>query len=325
VAKNYHLGSHTSTFETGFYIRNAHKFDDSYEIDFTPNDVTAIPATMFLTNFHNSSYYGGNYKFGPGISWEAVNAYYAANPNQFTVSTQIPNSNNYDLVERVTAGYIMNSLDFSRFRLVAGVRFEGTEDRTLSFDNTAGTLSFPGQGSYISVLPSASLRMRLDSQNNSAVRFVYARGLSRPDPSFLTTAPSLDNSTTPATVTIGNPALRPQHGDNFDIVYERYLTPLGSIQAGFFYKRLTDPIVSLLSGPRLSILNVLCEPGCELRQRSHCGGRVSLPTTSHLSPRFIGRTGHLGQLQLCHFTGEECEPGYSHRQSRPATPGSQHL
>ena len=249
-AKNYHLGSHSSTFETGFYIRNAHKFDDSYEVDYTPNDVTAIPATLFVTNFRNSSYYGGHYKYGPGISWEAVNAYLAANPSQFSVSTgNYPNSNNFDLVERVTAGYIMNSLDFSRFRLVAGVRIEGTQDSTLSFDNTTATLSFPGSGSYISVLPSISLRMRLDSQNNSALRFVYARGLSRPDPSFLTTATSVDNSTTPATVTIGNPALKPEHGDNFDILYERYLTPLGSLQAGFFYKRLTDPIVSLLSGP----------------------------------------------------------------------------
>jgi TonB-dependent receptor len=249
-AKNYHIGSHASTFETGFYIRNAHKFDDSFEVDYTPNDVTAIPATLFVTNFHNSNYYGGHYQYGPGISWEAVNAYLAANPNQFTASTgNYPNSNNFDLDERVTAGYIMNSLDFSRFRMVAGVRFEGTQDRTLSFDNNAGTLSIPGQNSYIDVLPSVSLRMRLDSQNNSALRFVYARGLSRPDPVFLTTATSIDNSTTPATVTIGNPVLKPEHANNIDVLYERYLTPLGSIQAGFFYKNLTDPIVTLLSGP----------------------------------------------------------------------------
>jgi TonB-dependent receptor len=249
-AKNYHIGSHTSTFETGFYIRNAHKFDDSFEVDFTPNDVTAIPATQFVTNFHNSNYYGGHYQYGPGISWEAVNAYLAANPSQFSASTgNYPNSNNFDLVERVTAGYIMDSIDFSRFRVVGGVRFEGTQDDTASFDPNTGGLTLRGHGSYIDVLPSVSLRMRLDSRSNSALRFVYARGLSRPDPMFLTTATSIDNSTTPATVTIGNPALKPEHANNIDVLYERYLTPLGSIQAGFFYKRLSDPIVTLLSGP----------------------------------------------------------------------------
>ena len=264
AAKNYHIGSHTSTFETGFYIRNAHKFDDSFEIDYCPTNPAAAPlASQFVNGFTNHNYYNGHYPYGPGISWDKIRTYFKANPGAFTSDPTIcpqnfpqgGNTNNFDLVERVTAGYIMNSVDFSRFRLVGGVRFEGTQDTTLSFDNSTGTLSFPGNGSYTSILPSVSLRMRLDSQNNSALRFVYARGLSRPDPSFLTTATSLDNSTTPPTVTIGNPALKPEHGDNFDVLYERYLTPLGSIQAGFFYKRLTDPIVSLLSGPRPS-------PGC---------------------------------------------------------------
>jgi len=313
-AKNYHIGSHTSTFETGFYVRNAHKFDDSYEVDYTPNDVTAIPASLFVTNFHNSGYYGGHYKYGPGISWEAVNAYLAANPNQFTVSTgNSPNSNNFDLVERVTAGYVMNSLDFSRFRVVAGVRFEGTQDRTLSFDNTAGTLSFPGKGSYIDVLPSASLRMRLDRQNDSALRFVYARGLSRPDPSFLTTATSLDNSTTPATVTIGNPALKPEHGNNFDVLYERYLTPLGSIQAGFFYKRLTDPIVSLLSGPRPS---AGCPSStCYVNQAANSGSAHVAGLELAFQQHFTYLPGFLSGL------GVSANYSYATSQARNVNPG----
>jgi TonB-dependent receptor len=257
VAKVYSIGSHAGTFESGFYIRNAHKFDDSYEVDYCPTNAAAAPLmTQFLSSFRNSNYYGGHYPLGPPGSWEKVNAYFAANRGLFdTVSgpcasqtaPQGGNSNNFDLVERVTAGYVMNSVNFSRFRLVTGVRFEGTQDNTLSFDTTANTLSVKGSGSYIDVLPSASLRIRLDNQDNSALRIVYARGLSRPDPAFLTTATSIDNSTTPPTLTKGNPALKPEHANNFDILYERYLHPLGAIQAGFFYKNLTDPIVTLLS------------------------------------------------------------------------------
>ena len=315
-AKNYHIGSHTSTFETGFYIRNAHKFDDSYEVDFTPNDVTAIPATQFVTNFHNSNYYAGHYQYGPGISWEAVNAYLAANPNQFTSSTQIPNSNNFDLVERVIAGYIMNSLDFSRFRVVAGVRFEGTQDRTLSFDNNAGTLTIPGQGSYIDVLPSVSLRMRLDSKNDSALRFVYARGLSRPDPVFLTTATNIDNSTTPPTVTIGNPALKPEHANNIDVLYERYLTPLGSIQAGFFYKNLTDPIVTLLSGPgNLPQCPSSLTNGCYLSQAANSGG-------AHIAGFEIAFQQHLSYLPgLLSGLGISANYSYATSQATNVNPG----
>jgi TonB-dependent receptor len=258
AAKNYHIGSHTSTFEAGFYLRNAHKFDDSYEIDHCPIDPTTVPMTMFLGNFRNNNYYGGHYKLGPAASWEKINSYFKANPAAFTsdptlcpqTAPQFGNNNNFNLVERVTAGYLMNSLDFSRFRLVAGVRFEGTQDNTVSCDcgldpnnPNAGPISVKLKGSYVDVLPSASLRVRLDSHDNSALRLVYARGLSRPDPSFLTTARTVDNSTTPPTTTIGNPAVHPEHANNFDVLYERYLRPLGAIQAGVFYKDIQGPIV----------------------------------------------------------------------------------
>jgi TonB-dependent receptor len=259
-AKNHHIGSHTATFETGFYMRNAHKFDDSFEIDYCPLNPAAMPlASQFLSGFHNSHYYGGHYPYGPGISWEKVQTFFKGNPGLFTsdpnnpinpcaqTAPQFGNNNNFDLVERVTAGYVMESLNFSRLRLVGGVRFEGTQDNTIScncdINTNGGPLTAKGQGSYIDVLPSISARVRLDSQDNSALRLVYARGLSRPDPSFLTTAQTLDNSTTPATLTIGNPAVHAEHANNYDVLYERYLHPLGAIQAGFFYKQITDPIV----------------------------------------------------------------------------------
>jgi len=266
AAKNYHIGSHISTFETGFYLRNAHKFDDSYEIDYCPTNAATAPlASQFLDGFTNKNYYNGHYPYGPGISWDKVQSFFAANRGLFdTVSgpcspqtaPQFGNNNNFDLVERVTAGYVMNSLDFSRLRLVAGVRFEGTKDNTVSCNcgldpnqPSAGPLSAKGQGSYVDVLPSVSLRVRLDSQDNSALRLVYARGLSRPDPQFLTTATSVDNSTTPPTLTIGNPALKPEHANNYDLLYERYLHPLGALQVGFFYKSISTPIVLNLAPP----------------------------------------------------------------------------
>ena len=272
-AKNYRIASHTSTFETGFYIRNGHKFDDSFEIDYCPTSAATAPlASQFLSGFTNSNYYNGHYPYGPGISWEKVQAYFAANRGLFdTVSgpcapppqggngqtaPQGGNNNNFDLVERVTAGYVMDSIDLGRLRLVGGVRFEGTQDDTLSCDcgldpnqPFGGPLTVKGSGSYIDVLPSVSGRIRLDSKDNSALRLVYARGLSRPDPQFLTTATSVDNSTTPPTLTIGNPALKPEHANNYDVLYERYLQPLGAVQVGFFYKAISSPIVLNLAPP----------------------------------------------------------------------------
>ena len=252
---NYHLGSHFSSFQLGFRIRNAHKFDDSYEIDYTPvvDPVTMLqvnPVNMaqFVNGFKNTDYYSGSYPYGPGISWEATNAYRRANPGNFDVSATAPpsgggNSNNFNLVELVTAGYLMDSIELGRLQLIGGLRIEATNYRTLSYDNVAGAFTLKGSNSYISPLPSVSAEYRLT--NDSDMRFVYGRRISRPDPQFLTAATNLDQSTVPPTLTIGNPALKPEHGDNFDVLYEHYLTPLGAFHAGFFYKRLTSPIVQV--------------------------------------------------------------------------------
>ncbi len=104
----YHIGSTSGAFELGARVRNAHKFDNSYEIDYIPNG--NVLATPFVNGFKNNNHYDGSYKYGPGVSWESINAYEKANPGQFTVGGTAPpvgggNSNNFDLVERISAGY----------------------------------------------------------------------------------------------------------------------------------------------------------------------------------------------------------------------------
>jgi TonB-dependent receptor len=53
-----------------------------------------------------------------------------------------------------------------------------------------------------------------------------------------------DDSTNPATVALGNPNLKPEHANNFDLLYERYLNPVGIIQAGFFDKQLSNTLIN---------------------------------------------------------------------------------
>jgi TonB-dependent receptor len=43
--------------------------------------------------------------------------------------------------------------------------------------------------------------------------------------------------------------LKPEHANNYDILLEQYLSPLGLIQAGYFYKALTDPIIATQTRP----------------------------------------------------------------------------
>ena len=310
--RTYFLGSHPGIFQFGAWFSDAHKFDDSYENDFAPNGTVLM--SQFVTGFKNPDYYGGAYQYGPGVSWETVNAYLAANPSAFTMSTTAGgNTNNFDLIERVSAGYLMNTLNFGRFSLIAGVRFEGTQDRTLSFDSTLSTpcLCAKGGNSYVDVLPSASLQIGLD--RNSDIRLAYGRGISRPDPQFLTTATSLDSSTFPPTVTVGNPALKPEHANNYDLLYERYLNPVGAIRAGFFYKSLTDPIVNLLSAPQP--FPSCPQAACFVSQAGNAGtayiAGVEFSFEQHFTylPGFLGGLGLLANYSYTTSQANNVNPG----------------
>jgi TonB-dependent receptor len=251
MTKYYHWGSHFATFQFGGKFRNNHKFDDSWQDTFTPNGTLLM--TQFLSDFKNPNYYFGHYTLGPVSDWNDITSFVNNNSSQFGFSSTFGGNNmNFDLIERISAGYAMNTIDLGRVRLVAGVRLEDTQVHTLSCDCTNqitgnGPVNVPFSGSYLDVLPSVSARIRLD--DNSGLRLVYGRGLARPDPEFLTTAVTLDITTHPYTYSIGNPGLKPEHANDFDVLYERYLKPFGMISGGVFYKNLTDPIIESESHP----------------------------------------------------------------------------
>jgi len=270
MGKRYHIGSHLSTIEIGGKFRNANKYDHSYtddyaiplvggkgsdQNDFAPG-AALIPFSMFPSTFHNSNYYKGIYPQGPFADYYKTQAYVFANTGDFVFTTGAAGAPNfYSYVEQVSAGYVMNTIDFSKFRFIAGVRVEGTNLNALSWQNgctdpdptICPTIIQPSQnlkagGDYITVLPSASLRYALTSNTN--FRLVYSRGLSRPNPQDIAQSFSI----TPAqggkgSIGFGNPNLKAESANNYDLLFEHYMNPFGAIQAGVFYKRLYDPII----------------------------------------------------------------------------------
>ncbi|WP_348263032.1 TonB-dependent receptor [Telmatobacter sp. DSM 110680] len=250
-ARFYHIGTHFGTIEFGGKIRSAHKFDDTYDESFTPSGTTLVAAhPEWDSDFTDPNYYDKTYHYGPVTDYNKVESYVNHNAGGFTLSGGPGvNPNNYDFVERIPAGYVMNTIELgSRLRLVTGIRFEATHLDTLSFDPNLNpaptTLTFKAGGDSLDVLPSASLRFAVDK--DSDLRLVYGRGLARPDPQDVTAAVGQpDITTTPATVSIGNPNLKAEYANNYDILYERSFNNAGLLQAGYFYKDISNPIVTL--------------------------------------------------------------------------------
>lgn len=247
--KNYRWGSHEGTLEFGAKIRNAHDYQNANSPILDPN-VTLL-MSQFLSGFKANNYYQGAYNYGPVTDYNKLNNFLIQNPQDFTEDvsdTHISNdSANYNLTERVAAGFIMNTWQFSRFRLQMGLRLEATQLDILGYnvtDNTSGvwtgTTPVLSNQWYVDPLPSAQLRYAVTA--DSDIRAVYGRGLSRPQPYDLVPYQTVDQSTNPYTISLGNPNLKPEHANDFDILYEHYLKPYGVIQGGYFYKQLIAPI-----------------------------------------------------------------------------------
>lgn len=272
--RNYHLGSHFSTFEFGFKVRNAHKGQDAYSPSYDTGAMLNPSVTCtalgqsgclplmppFLTGLSDPNYYFRAYSFGPVTDFSKITA---ALPNLLSQgilpldqeATQFTSdSGNFDLTERVSAGYAMNTVEFGRFRLQAGLRVEATQLNILGFvvtqtaDPVTGLLSAvtnpaPANTWYWDPLPSVQLRYRITDDDD--IRAVYGRGISRPNPYDMVPYVTEDQTTSPYSFAVGNPNLKPEHANDYDLLYEHYLKPYGEIQAGFFYKQLSQPIYYL--------------------------------------------------------------------------------
>jgi TonB-dependent receptor len=266
---NYHLGTHASNFEFGGQFRNEHKGQAAYSPTYDQNELTGAPPPLptispFLSSFTNPHFYGGSYYLPPVTSFTLITNYLAANPTilplDVAATHQASDPANYNLQERVSSAYVMNTIEFgTRFHLQTGLRIERTSTVTTGYlvvtnaDGTygcgneeptpCGTIPEHGSGSYVNPLPSVQLRYHID--NNSDIRAVYGRGIARPDPYQLVPyvvftqggGPTGQNS-----VSIGNTALVAEHANDYDLLYERYLPSLGMIEGGYFYKQITKPI-----------------------------------------------------------------------------------
>jgi outer membrane receptor protein involved in Fe transport len=140
----------------------------------------------------------------------------------------------------------MNTVDFGKLHVNTGLRIEATRDLTFGYNLTfyrhyqvgsyircplrhnclpTATNCYTVQGvnnnpSYIDLLPSVQ---RAIASPQLALRAVYSRGVPVPIPiSSFPTSPRT-RPPAPIAVTIGNPSLRPEHANNYDLLYEDYL------------------------------------------------------------------------------------------------------
>ena len=260
VSLPFALAGDQSRFQLGAKVRLKRKDQDVTEQAFEDLDLT-------LADFGDASFadvFGQGYEYIPG-------AYPL--PGTITSNDQITSFvdlfrdgleaddvaglegdlEDFDAREDTYAAYAMAELTFGDLLVLPGARFEFTDVESTGFESVVeeevdedgdvstdlvGVQATTATSDYGYLFPMLHLRYRATPQTN--VRAAVTTALARPN--FFDLAPYRIQDDDE--VEIGNPNLLPARSLNLDLLAEHFLSSIGVVSAGVFYKRITDPIVS---------------------------------------------------------------------------------
>lgn len=193
------------------------------------------------------SIYDGRYPFGPTVSQDLADAYFAANRADFEIDDEATIGDSlaadYDISETITAGYAMATLKFDRWTFIPGVRVEHTQGEFAAKSITdISTLDQGfdvfGKREYTDWFP--GLNVRYDASDNLVLRGAITTAIGRPNYEDL--APYVIVNTGDEEVAVGNPDLQALESVNFDLAAEYYLGRSGVLSVSVFRKQIENPI-----------------------------------------------------------------------------------
>jgi TonB-dependent receptor len=260
----------------GLRIRDAEKVQDNanarYDRGSTPNRFTLADFNL-LGQPTATQLDSTRYENFPTIDAAAIQAFTVDNlggPRMVlnagaTAEAEI--ASDYQVEERVSAGYVMGNFDYGRLSVIAGVRVEHTEVAVSTPLDTVS--SIPNEGEYTNVLP--GLHMRIDGDNGVVVRGAFTNTIGRPGYGQLSPGASIDTGPATPIISRGDPALEPYLSRNFDFAVDWYFAEGGVLGFGFFHKAIEDYIFTgTVEAENVTFLGVTY-PVVELRQPVNAG------------------------------------------------------
>lgn len=245
----YKIGDNDAYFKVGAKIKRMN--NKRYRPNYSTSTYAGPAATGNLTNFQGApelddDLLNGALTFGRAVDKAGTINFFNSNPNYFPANPSLNqvavDTYFYDANENVTSAYMMNRIQFKKLMLLGGLRVERTGvdyDAFLVNQDASGNLtsSVPTNSnySYTKFLP--NLQAKYELAKNTVVRGALSFGYSRPN--FNELVPSRVVSILNATVTDGNPDLKPAFSTNYDLSVEHYLKNLGIISVGAFYKDIS--------------------------------------------------------------------------------------
>jgi len=195
-----------------------------------------------VQDFSRTPYLAGDYRSGPFTTPEFLGGLDLSNPSLFRLQDRPDEyaAANYNADETVTSGYAMWERSFRNgVSLVAGLRVEHTSIEYTGNEfneDTDEVRPTSGSDAYTDVLP--GLHLRYEPVSGTVIRAAWTNTLSRPN--YFDLVPYRVVSFEDRQLDLGNPDLDPTRSMNFDLMVERYLSGIGLLSGGLFYKDVSD-------------------------------------------------------------------------------------
>ena len=212
---------------------------------YSPFDDDDVFANL-IDDFEDSRYMNGNVRFGPSLDPDKVQNFFAENFDDFTLDVGNSRINSdqadYDATEQVTGTYLMTRVQLDKLMLLGGIRAEFT-----SVDYNANVVRrnqgawestdpVSGTSDFNFILPNVHAKYSLNPLTNLRAALTWSYG--RPNFSDLVPFDNIDLNS--RRIERGNPNLLPAQSMNIDLMFERYLSNVGIISGGLFYKSIAD-------------------------------------------------------------------------------------
>jgi TonB-dependent receptor len=241
LTRSFELGGNEGSLKFGFKSSRREKRNDTEQWSYNSSSATSpnywgagsTSMSAFVTGYDAAFPYGS---IGPALSAAAVRARVAGLNRAAARSVAASLQADYRMREDTDAAYLMGTMSFGAWELLAGARHERTDFRAEGYQINGATITPVDQSSsHAKLLP--SLHLRYDWDRQTTLRAALSNSLVRPD--FSQLAPAVVYGS-PTEVTIGNPNLKPLRSANIDFGIERALGRDGVVSAYAFSKRIRD-------------------------------------------------------------------------------------
>lgn len=242
-------------FNIGVSFQNTDQsYDEGQESGLLPKVGTAA---VNMTNFVRSTRLGTT---DPDVDFLLIDdkAYRAAWAAAGYPGTDDNSDNNiqsdYDLTEKVTAGFVEANYRTDALNVRAGLRYDSTVNDVALWSQDENLPATPNaaaqyvrtkrKADYAYLLP--SIIANYDFGNGVIVRAGYSKTIGRPNFSYYAIGEAVglpdDSEENVISVTRGNADLKPRTSNNFDLSLEWYPTRGSMISAALFYKDMKNLI-----------------------------------------------------------------------------------